>query len=105
MHEKGRFNDRAQHPEFQFRIVGIVRCSSRKCSRFALEAAVNALMSSVYGCDGLKREFPASKGYGCSGHGGSVEASETMFPKSAMFCDAGRNERMRNLHQHGPGTS
>jgi len=59
---------------------------------------MNAIMPSIDGCDRSKSKLPASKRYGGSGHGGSVETSEAMFLKSAMFCDAGCNKWMRNLH-------
>jgi hypothetical protein len=45
-------------------------------------------MSSIDGRDSPQRKLPSAKGYGCSGHRGSVEPSETMFPKSALFRDA-----------------
>jgi len=55
-------------------------------------------MPSIDRCDRSKSKLPASKRYDGRGHGGSVEASETMFPKSTMFCDPGCNKWMRNLH-------
>jgi hypothetical protein len=51
--------------------------------------------------DRAKRKVSSSKGDRGGRHGCSVETGKAMFSKFAMFGDARRNQRVRDLHKNG----